>query len=268
MIMNGVQLYLRLIRISLLSRMQYRANFIVGLLGLIVWNLVNLGLIGVLINQFKSLKDWTLWELVFLYCLWIFGHSLYNLFFSHTSQMEDYLIEGTFDQFLLRPVSPLIQVLGREFQYLEIADALFALTGISLAYSRLGLHWDGWHWAFFVLTVVSGAVIVLAINLLIACTAFWTGRSRGASMVVGRFDGLVQWYPIEIFGRAFRVIVTGLLPVAFLNYYPALILLDKLDPSNSGWWLSYMSPLVALLLIGIVSRVWRLALMHYTSSGS
>lgn len=266
--MNAFQLYFRLIHISLLSRMQYRANFIVGLLGLIVWNVVNLGLIGVLVTQFTSLKDWTLWELVFLYCLWILGHSLYALFFSHTSQMEDYLIEGTFDQFLLRPASPLIQVLGREFQYIEIADALFALTGISLAYAQLGLHWDVWRWGFFVAAVISGAVIVFALNLLIACTAFWTGRSRGASFVARQFYGLVQWYPIEIFGKAFRVIVTGLIPVAFMNYYPALLLLDKLEYANAGWWLSYLSPVVAVLLLGIVSFEWRLALKQYTSSGS
>jgi len=266
--MNGIQLYFRLIQISLLSRMQYRANFIVGLLGLIVWNVVNLGLIGVLLTQFTSLKDWTLWELVFLYCLWILGHSLYSLFFSHTSRMEDYLIDGTFDQFLLRPASPLIQVLGREFQYLEIADTLIGLAGISLAYVQLGLHWDGWRWGFFVIAVISGAVIVLALNLLIACTAFWTGRSRGAFMVVGQFCGLVQWYPIDIFGKAFRVIVTGLIPVAFMNYYPALMLLNKLDHAGSAWWLSYMSPVVALILVGIVSGVWRLALRKYTSSGS
>ncbi|HEX6033093.1 MAG TPA: ABC-2 family transporter protein [Anaerolineales bacterium] len=266
--MNGLQLYFRLVQISLLSQMQYRANFIVGLLGLIVWNVVNLALIGILITQFTSLRDWALWELVFLYCLWILGYSLYGLFFSHTGDMENYLIEGTFDQFLLRPASPLIQVLGREFQYLEIADALFALTGLSLAYTRLGLQWDAWHWGFFVLAVVSGALIALAINLLISCTAFWTGRSRGAAMVVGQFSGLVHWYPIDIFGRAFRVIVTGLLPVAFLNYYPALVLLGKLDQDSAGWWLSYMSPLVALLLIGIVSRVWSLALKQYTSAGS
>ena len=266
--MNTFQLYFRLIQISLLSRMQYRANFIVGLLGLIVWNVVNLGLIGVLVTQFTSLKDWTLWELVFLYCLWILGHSLYALFFSHTNQMEDYLIEGTFDQFLLRPASPLIQVLGREFQYVEIADALFALTGISLAYAQLGLHWDVWRWGFFVTAVISGAVIVFALNLLIACTAFWTGRSRGASFVARQFYSLVQWYPIDIFGKAFRVIVTGIIPVAFMNYYPALLLLNKLDRANSGWWLSYLTPVVALILVGIVSGVWRLALRQYTSSGS
>ncbi|HET9904980.1 MAG TPA: ABC-2 family transporter protein, partial [Anaerolineales bacterium] len=119
--MNGLQLYFRLIQISLLSRIQYRANFIAGIFGLVFWNIINLGLIGVLVSRFTNLNNWTVWELVFLYCLWILGHSLYGLFFSHTAQMEDYLIEGTFDQFLLRPASPLLQFLGRELQYIEIA---------------------------------------------------------------------------------------------------------------------------------------------------
>lgn len=266
--MNGFQLYFRLIQISLLSRMQYRANFVAGILGLIFWNVINLGLIGVLVTQFIHLKDWTVWELVFLYCLWMAGHSLYSLFFSHTTQMEEYLIAGTFDQFLLRPASPIIQFLGRELQYIEIADALIGLTGIGLAYAQLNLNWDGWKWGFFVIAVISGAAIEFAINLLIACSAFWTGRSRSGFILVHQFYGLVHQYPIDIFGTTFRVIVTGLIPVAFMNYYPALFLLDKIDYTNPAWWLSYISPVVALLLIGIVSVVWRLALNRYSSSGS
>ncbi len=266
--MNGFQLYFRLIQISLLSRMQYRANFIASILGLIVWNIVNLGLIGVLVAQFTSLNNWTLWELVFLYCLWILGHSLYSLFFSQARELEGYLIEGAFDQFLLRPASPLIQLLGRELQYIEIADMLIGLTGISLAYTQLGLHWNGWKWAFFLIAILSGAIIELAINLLIACSAFWTGRSRASFIIMSQFYGLVHQYPVDIFGNAFRVIVTGVIPVAFMNYYPALMLLDKLDRAGSGWWLGYMSPVVALLLVGIVSAVWRQALKRYTSSGS
>ena len=266
--MNGFQLYLRLIQVSLLSHMQYRASFIIGTLGLIVWNIVNLGLIGVMVTQFRSLNGWTVWEMVFLYCLWTLGHSLYSLFFSHTNRLEDYLIEGTFDQFLLRPASPLIQVLGRELQYTEIADVLIGLTGLSLAYAQLGLDWDAWKWGFFIIAIISAAVILWAMSVLTACTAFWTGRSRGTFMIVGQFCGLVRQYPVDIFGKAFRVIVTVLIPVAFLNYYPALILLNKLDRADSGWWLGYMTPLVALLLLGIVSVVWRLALRQYTSSGS
>lgn len=266
--MNAFQLYFRLIQISLLSRMQYRANFIVGILGLVFWNMINFGLIGVMVTQFSNLNNWTLWELMFLYCLWILGHSIYSLFFSQSTQMEDYLIEGTFDQFLIRPASPLIQVLGRELQYIEIADTLIGLTGISLAYTQLDLQWGVWLWSFFLVAVISGAVIELAMNLLIACSAFWTGRSRGSFMIANQFYGLVHQYPIDIFGKAFRVFVTGLLPVAFMNYYPALLLLGKQSQLGSAGWLSYMSPLVALLLVGVVLIVWTRALRRYSSSGS
>jgi ABC-2 type transport system permease protein len=266
--MNGFQLYFRLIQISLLGHMQYRANFIAGILGVIVWNTINLGLIGILVTQFTSLNNWMLWELVFLYCLWLLGHSLYSVFFSHTRQLEEYLIEGTFDQFLLRPVSPLIQLLGRELQYIEIADILVGATGVSLAYVQLHLHWDVWRWSFFILAVISGAIIVWGMDLLIACSAFWTGRSRGTFIIVSPFYNLVHQYPVDIFGNAFRVIVTSVIPVAFMNYYPALLLLNKLDRAGSAWWLSYMSPIVALILVGIVLGVWRLGIRRYTSSGS
>jgi ABC-2 type transport system permease protein len=181
--------------------------------------------------------------------------------------VEDYLIEGTFDQFLLRPASPLVQILGRELQYIEIADMLIGLTGISLAYTQLGLHWNGWAWSFLIIAIISGAMIELALNLLIACSAFWTGRSRSSLFIVLQFHGLIQQYPVDIFGKAFRLIVTGLIPVAFMNYYPSLILLDKLDRTSMSW-LGYMSPFVALILIGITLVVWHFALRRYSSSGS
>lgn len=266
--MEALRLYLKLIRISMQSRMQYRADFITGIMGVIVLNAVNLGLIGILINRFVHLNGWTIWELVFLYCLWLLGHSIYSLFFWHINGLEDYLIQGTFDQFLIRPVSPFVQFLGREIQYMGIADMLVAVTGVTLAYVNLGLQWGWVKWVFFILAIVSGTLIEMTLALMIACIAFWTGRSSAGFFVMVRLNLMVQQYPIDIFGYGFRVVVTSLIPVAFMNYYPSLMLLGKMD-GNSDWgWLGYMSPVVALLLVGIASGVWRLALTRYTSSGS
>ena len=78
--MSAVSLYFRLIRMALQSRLQYRADFITGIIGVIVLNLVNVALIGILVNRFRNLNGWTLWEMVFLYCLWLLGHSFYSFF--------------------------------------------------------------------------------------------------------------------------------------------------------------------------------------------
>jgi len=197
----------------------------------------------------------------------LLGHCLYSLFFWHFWEMEKYLIQGTFDQFLLRPASPFIQFLGREVQYIGFADMLVAITGLILAYVNLDLHWSATQWLFFPIIVISGTVIETALTLMTACIAFWTGRSDMAINMIMEFNMLVQHYPIDIFGVWFRVIVTGIIPVAFMNYYPALMLLGKLDPGSPSAWLGYFSPVVALILSAIASVVWHFALRHYSSSG-
>jgi ABC-2 type transport system permease protein len=248
------------------ARLQYRADFIMGIFNVIALNAANLGTISLLVYRFVHLNGWGIWELVFLYCLWLLGHSIYSLFFWHFWELEEYLVQGTFDQFLLRPASPFVQFLGREVQYIGFADVLVAVTGLGLAYVNLGLQWEVATWLFFFLVVISGTVIETTLVLMMACISFWTGRSSMGIELIMHFNMLVQFYPVDIFGAWFRVVVTGLIPVAFMNYYPALILLGKLDRS-SAWWLGYLSPIVALVLVGITSGVWHLALRRYSSAG-
>ena len=265
--MNAVALYFRLIRVAMQSRLQYRADFFTGIIGVIVLNVVNLSLIGILVSRFKNLNGWTLWEMVFLYCLWILGHSLFSFFFWHIRTLEDFLVQGTFDQFLMRPASPFVMFLAREVQYLGIADVIFGVSGLSLAYRNLGLHWQGADWFWFFSAVLAGTVIETTLALMIACISFWTGRSRRANNMLMQINMMVQHYPVDMFGYAFRVIVTGLIPVAFMNYYPALLLLGKLDPQSPGGWLGYMSPVVAIILLIVSASIWHLAIGRYSSSG-
>ena len=239
--MENIRLYLKLIKISMHGRMQYRADFISGIVSVLVLNAVNLGLIGIMVQRFVSLNGWGIWDLVFLYCLWMLGHSIYSLFFWHLNTLEEYIEKGTFDQFLIRPVSPLVQFLGREIQYYGIGDVLVGLCGISLAYANLGLHWGMGEWAFLALSILSGTVIELAINWGIACISFWTVRTTSLFFIQRRLNLLVQQYPIDIFGTWFRVVVTGLVPMAFMNYYPSLVLLQKMSLISPGW-LAYLSP--------------------------
>jgi ABC-2 type transport system permease protein len=253
--------------VAIQSRLQYRADFLTGIIGVIVMNLITVTLIGILVSRFRHLNGWSLWEMVFLYCLWILGHSIYSLFFWHIRALEDYLVEGTFDQFLMRPASPFVMFLGREVQYLGVADAAFGISGFSLAYANLDLQWTGTQWLFFGLAILSGALIETTLSLMIACLSFWTGRSRRANNLLMQLNVMVQYYPVDIFGTAFRVLVTGFIPVAFMNYYPALMLLNKIDHTNPGWWLGYISPIVAFTLLIISSVIWHMAIRRYSSAG-
>jgi ABC-2 type transport system permease protein len=248
--------------------MQYRADFFTGIISVIILNAVNLTLIGILVNRFAHLNTWNLWEMVFLYSLWVMGHSIYSLLFWHFNTLEDYLVRGTFDQFLIRPIGVLVQFLGREIQYMGIGDVIVGATGLVLSYSKLGLNWGMFEFSWLIAAILSGAIIELALAWLIACLSFWTGRSVTAYFVMMRLNLMVQQYPVDIFGTWFRVLVTGLIPVAFINYYPTLLLLGKTEQAGGWGWLGMMSPVVALLLLALAMLVWRIGIKRYSSTGS
>jgi len=264
---HDLRLYVKFIGIAIRSRMQYRSDFFFGIAGVIVLNLVNLSLIWILVARFQALAGWTFWEIVMLYGTFLLSHSVYAVFFWHLSNLEDDILHGRFDQYLVRPCSPLMQFLGREVNYMGVADVVFAVSVLVLAYHNLGLNWTGVQWGFFTVAILSGTVIETCIVWIIGALAFWTGRSRAIWSVYLRFQLLGQQYPIDVFGMWFRIFITGFLPIAFMNYYPLTILLDK--PNALGvFGMGFLSPIVALLLLALGALVWRRGLAGYTSSGN
>lgn len=264
---QALRLYLRFIGIAIRSRMEYRSDFLVGMVSIFVLNAVNLSLIWVMVDRFHVIAGWQFWEIVMLYGMWLLSHSVYAVFFWHLITLEDDILRGRFDQYLIRPCSPLLQFLGREVNYMGVGDVIFAATAFGLAYRNLGLGWSAGQWAFFVVAVLSGTVIETGIVWIVGTLAFWTGRSRSIFFVLLRFHLLTQQYPMDVFGKWFRIFVTGFLPVAFMNYYPLTVLLDK--PNALGVvGMGFLSPVVAGALLLVGSLMWRKGLAGYTSSGN
>ena len=260
--------YLTMIRAAVLTRLEYRADFIVGILGVFVLNIGTLATTWVLLSRFENLHGWGFWEIIFLYNLWLLGHGIRAVFFRHINMLEQFIVEGTFDQLLTRPANPLVQFLGREVHYLGIGDCLLAGTMLVLAYQNLAFEWSWWMFPWLIVVAIASAVVEMAITLLLATTSFFTTRSSALMQAASQFSwGVVQQYPVDMFGKALRTIVTIVLPFAFMNYYPALLFLGKEDQVPWGF-LTWYSPFVAALLLYLAIRFWNFGITRYQSSGS
>lgn len=265
--METLRMYFKLIGISFRGRMQFRADFFIGLVSVVVLNVFSLATIGVVLNQFQSLASWSIWEIVFLYSLWMLGHSLFSLLFWHMEDLEYYLIQGSFDMFLVRPISPFLQFLASEINYTGFADILFGAAGMAVSLGNLNIHWNAWQVTYLGVVILAGSFIEFGITLGLACIAFWTGRSATSINTVMQVSFVIQRFPVDMYGTWFRVFVTCVLPVAFINYYPAKYLLGKVTAGDPWGWLSFLSPVVALVLLWLSSRVWKRAIRQYSSAG-
>ncbi|GAX90439.1 ABC transporter permease [Effusibacillus lacus] len=267
--MHAFRVYLTMIRASILSRLQYRADFLMGILGVFVLNGATLGTTWVLLQRFENLNGWTFWEIVFLYNLWLLGHSFRAIFFRQITFLDDYIVQGTFDGFLTRPASPLLQFLGREVHYMGVGDLILSSTMLTLAYQNLGLDWSPAVWGWFALIVPASTAVEVSLILMMSAIAFKTSRSRAIVNAATQFSfNLVQQYPLDMFNRGVKAIVTFILPFAFMNYYPSLLLLGKWDKAGDSPILAYSSPLVAVILSLLALWMWRWGIRQYQSTGS
>jgi ABC-2 type transport system permease protein len=264
---HALALYFKFLGIAIRSRMEYRSDFLIGMASVVILNVINLSVIWVMVSGFHVLAGWQFWEIVMLYGMFLLSHSVYAVFFWHLSTLEEDILRGRLDQYLVRPCSTLLQFLGREVNYVGVADLVFASAAFSLAYGNLGLDWPADKWVLFAVAVVSGTVIETCLVWIIGTLAFWVGRSRTIFFIYMQFMGLGQRYPMDVFGKWYRIFVTGFLPLAFMNYYPLAQLLGK--PNALGVaGLGFLSPVVACILLILGSLVWRKGLAGYTSSGS
>ncbi len=266
--MGSLKIYLKLMGLSIKCRTQYRADFITGILSIITLNVIQLGFMGILVYRFNNINTWGIWHILFLYSLWMLGHSIFAIFFWHLLDLEAYVVQGTFDQYFTKPVNIFMQFILQDVQYMGFGDMLIGAAGIVLAYRNLNLDWDIYKAVFFIVSVLSGSIIEIAIMWMCGSVSFWVTRSSPLFAIISQLDSMVQRFPLDVFGTGFRTFVTAFIPVAFINYYPSLVLLHR--PGLPGKWslLSYASPFVGCILLLIAIKIWNAGLKAYSSSGS
>lgn len=82
-------------------------------------------------------------------------------------------------------------------------------------------------------------------------------------VILFRFKDFAK-YPASILSGIFKVIFTFLIPIAFVAYYPSLVLLTP----EAVPLLSWLSPVLEILFFYLSYRFWMLGVNKYDFTGS
>jgi len=63
---RNLKIYRHRIHAAVLSKLQYKADFVVGVINILILNAVNISLLGIMVYNFNSMNGWDIWELMFL----------------------------------------------------------------------------------------------------------------------------------------------------------------------------------------------------------
>jgi len=244
----------------------YRGSFWTLMLGSFLLTGIDFAAIAIAFGTAGAIGGFELREVALLYGLTGVGLGVADTLIGSVERIGTYIRTGTLDQMLTRPVPVLVQVCADQFTLRRLGRITQAAA--VLAWGCTAVDWDAGRVGLLALTVASGSVIFL--GLFIGCSSiqFWTTDSSEFANAFTYGGSTLTQYPLTILPREVLLALTFLLPVAFVNWYPALYLLGRQDPFGLPTVVQFAAPLAAVWVVALALSVWRTGLRRYTSTGS
>ncbi len=260
--------YARYWRTNLLTMLEYRANFLMWAGFTVVLHGTAVMALWVTLRNFPSINGWDFRQTAFMYGLWMLGHGLHNTVFFTVGSVPEFVREGKFDRFLIRPLDPLFQALTVP-QQIWPDELILAILYFCVVTPLAGVRVDWLFLCYVPLVAIGGALIDFAINLAIATASFWFIRIDTLRWVVMSLEQDFSRYPLSIYQRGVQLVLAFALPFAFMNYFPATFLLHKSERAlHLNPAVGLLTPLVGLFAVSLAYAFWRVGLNRYQGTGS
>ncbi|MFD5078390.1 ABC transporter permease [Streptomyces sp. NPDC058371] len=265
---DGLRAYRMIAAMWIRSTMAYRASFLMTAFGNFAANALDFVAIMLMFSGIDRLGGYTLPEVAFLYGVSGAAFGLADLVLGSMDRLGRRVRDGTLDTLLVRPAPVLAQVAADRFALRRLGRITQGLLVLGYAIGALDIAWSPLKVLMIPLMLVSGGAIFGAV--FVAGGAFQF-VAQDASEVQNSFtyggNTLLQ-YPPTVFAKDLVRGVTFVLPLAFVNWLPALYVLGRPYPLDLPTWAAFAPPLVAAGCCALAGLAWRAGLRSYRSTGS
>ena len=265
---DALRLYFVLARAEYRSARQHRASLaLVGLssTAIVVLDFV---IIAFLLQRIPRLAGFSLAQMGVLYGLASLAERLADLVVGDVEKVSFRVKAGTFDTVLLRPGPALVQLAASSCRPQYLGRPLQAVAVLTIALSRAGVDWTVDRVVLLPATVLCGTLIFVAVWVGGAAMTFATIDGHEAMNAFTYGGGFLAQYPLSIYADWFRHLVTYVVPIAFVSWFPALHLLGVPDPLGLPSWFRFAPPAAAAASLAVATVLWRAAVRRYRSTGS
>ena len=259
----------RLVMASVIGQARYPASALMLTIGQFLVTGIEVLAVWALFDRFGEVQGWRLGEVALFYglvnCTFAIADALGRGFDVLGTEL---LRTGAFDRMLLRPRPLWLQLMGHDLRISRLGRLLQGLLVLAYATAAAGITWTPATVAIALFAVAGGVALFLGILVLQGTLAFWTVESLEIANVLTYGGVEAAQYPLALYARWFRWLLTFIVPLAAVAYYPALAILGRADPLGAPAWVGLVSPLAGFAFLALAFGAWRIGLRHHASTGS
>lgn len=258
-----LSLYVSYISVVLRSAMQYKISFALMIIGrFLVSFSVFLG-VYYLFSRFSAIKTYSYSDVLLCFSVITMSFAFAECFASGFCSFGGLIKRGEFDRILLRPRSPILQVLGTRFEIGRFGSLVSGIMMLIIGISKSHVVWSPLRVITLTLMLLGGTMLFSGLFMIGATICFFTIEDT-------RFINILTYgarehgkYPFDVYGKGVMNLCTYVIPYTLVQYYP----LQYLTGKSSNWWYAFY-PFGVLAFLAVCYGFWRFGLKHYKSSGS
>lgn len=244
--------------------MEYKTDFLLGAIGLLISQAFQIIFLGIIFGQIPALDGWTFEEVLFIFGFSLIPKSIDHLFFDNLWMVGYSIVrKGDFDKYLTRPINSLFYVIVENFCVDAFGEMLTCILLFAYAIPRLSIPFYWYTIPLLIVTVIFATMIYTALKIMTAAISFWTKASGHITHMLYMANDFSK-YPVGIYNKGVRFLITYILPFAFTAYFPASYFLTGRDPlfCIGG------TVVAGTVLMAIALFVWDRGVKAYESAGS
>lgn len=258
--------YLKLFKVSVSNSIKtttvYPFHTVTMLINVVLNIFVNIFFWIVLTESFGEIGFYSLNEILVLNMLALLADCFGGFFFGFRDMPYE-ISSGDYDKYLVMPKRDTVLLLLQNIPIVYmLQQCIVAAAGLAVLQWYYNLSF---RFVNVILSLFALLLGVIIMNLLYGILTFF-------SFIIERFEGLREFifsfqltknYPLKIFPKFIQIILTYVIPVSFISYYPAMIFLNKIENFN----LIYLEIGLLIIMCTIYEITHKLVLNKYSSNG-
>lgn len=263
--MRYLKLYATYAKLSLMSKLVYKVNAIIGVIAFLFTEATSLLTLYFLVSSVPSIDGYSIYHIGLLFGLTNMAVGIDHLLTDKLWNVAYFEVKlGRLDHMFLRPLPVLFQVIASEVQLEALGELIVATALIILCGSQLTIVGGVWSILFMILGIICAAIIISSFKIMVASLAFKFKRSGPLLQFIYNFSSFTK-YPLTIYPKFIRIVLTFIIPLGLCLFYPFENLFKPIE--NAG--------LVALGMVGFTTVfagvclfVWSKLVKMYESTGT
>jgi len=256
------------IKMALLEIIEYPANIMGWMISNPIQFILGFATLKFVVSSFGTINGWNYAQLAFLYGLSVISHALSMIFFVQGWFMGYYVMEGEFDRYLTRPLGVMYQFFFTNINIFGVTDLIPGICVFIYGCVKSDFVASPVNILMIIIMLAGATLIRGGIYLILGSTSFHTRSANDFGMYTQEIFDKTTMYPISMYPESLQFILTYLIPIGWVSFYPVSGLLGIESDNFYGIMAPIVTLIVGIVVMLLAGAYFNYGLKKYESAGN